>query len=77
MLDGNEGSGKDQFLGDPDWLSEMQYNTIKSAICGLLEPVPSFSSGMRSKKFEKALGTRLTLWLITAPAQKDDGVIDF
>ena len=24
----NEGSGKDQFLGDPDWLSEMQYNTI-------------------------------------------------
>ena len=28
MLDKNEGSGKDQFLGDPDWLSEMQYNTI-------------------------------------------------
>ena len=28
MLDENEGSGKDQFLGDPDWLSEMQYNTI-------------------------------------------------
>ena len=27
-LDENEGSGKDQFLGDPDWLSEMQYNTI-------------------------------------------------
>ena len=24
----NEGSGKDQFLGDPDWFSEMQYNTI-------------------------------------------------
>ena len=23
MLDQNEGSGKDQFLGDPDWLSEM------------------------------------------------------
>ena len=23
MLDENEGSGKDQFLGDPDWLSEM------------------------------------------------------
>ena len=39
MLDENEGSGKDQFLGDPDWLSEMQYN--KSAICGLLEPVLS------------------------------------
>ena len=29
MLDENEGSGKDQFLGDPDWLSEMQYNTIQ------------------------------------------------
>ena len=28
MLDENEGSGKDQFLGDPDWLSEMQYDTI-------------------------------------------------
>ena len=28
MLDKNEGSGKDQFLGDPDWLSEMQYNAI-------------------------------------------------
>ena len=23
MLHENEGSGKDQFLGDPDWLSEM------------------------------------------------------
>ena len=23
MLDENEGSGKDRFLGDPDWLSEM------------------------------------------------------
>ena len=28
MLVENEGSGKDQFLGDPDWLSEMQYNAI-------------------------------------------------
>ena len=28
MLDENEGYVKDQFLGDPDWLSEMQYNTI-------------------------------------------------
>ena len=28
MLDENEGFGKDQFLGDPDWLSEMQYDTI-------------------------------------------------
>ena len=28
MLDENEGSGKDQFLSDPDWLSEMQYNTM-------------------------------------------------
>ena len=27
MLNENEGSGKDQFLGDPYWLSEMQYNT--------------------------------------------------
>ena len=29
MLDEDEGSAKDQFLGDPDWLSEMQYNTIQ------------------------------------------------
>ena len=28
MLDENEGSGKDQFLGDPDWSSEMQNSTI-------------------------------------------------
>ena len=28
MLDENEGSRKDQFLGDSDWLSEMQYNTV-------------------------------------------------
>ena len=28
MLDENECSRKGQFLGDPDWLSEMQYNTI-------------------------------------------------
>ena len=28
MLNENEGSGKDQFLGDPDCLSEIQYNTI-------------------------------------------------
>ena len=28
MLDENEGSRKDQFLGDPDWLSEMKYNII-------------------------------------------------
>ena len=28
MLDENEGYVKDQFLGDPDWLSEMQYNTM-------------------------------------------------
>ena len=26
LLDENEGSGKDQFLADPDWLSEMQCN---------------------------------------------------
>ena len=32
MLDENEGSGKDQFLGDPDWLSEMQYDTISSLL---------------------------------------------
>ena len=30
MLDENEGSGKNQFLGDPDWLSEIQHNTISS-----------------------------------------------
>ena len=28
MLYENEGSGKDQFLGDFDWLSGRQYNTI-------------------------------------------------
>ena len=28
MLDENEGSGKDQFLDDPDWLSEMQYKSF-------------------------------------------------
>ena len=28
MLDKNEVSWKDQFLGYPDWLSEMQYNTM-------------------------------------------------
>ena len=54
MLDENEGSGMDQFLGDPDWLSEIQYN--KSAICGLIRTgpfqSPSFSSSMRRKKLE-------------------------
>ena len=41
-LEENEVSGKDQYLGDPDWLSEMQYNTNnKSTICGPLEPVLS------------------------------------
>ena len=49
MLDENEGSAKDQFLGDPDWLSEMQYNTTKSAICGLLEPLLS-----RAFRFRRA-----------------------
>ena len=28
MLNENEGSRKDKLLGDPDWLSEIQYNTI-------------------------------------------------
>ena len=51
MLNENEGSGKDQFLGDPDWLSEMQYN--KSAICGLLEPVLS-----RALRFRRACTVR-------------------
>ena len=41
MLDENKGSGKDQFLGDPEWLFEMQYN--KSPICGLLELGPVLS----------------------------------
>ena len=57
MLDENEGSGKDQFLGDPDWLSEMQY-----AICGLLEPVLSRALRFhraRAVRSWKALGTRL------------------
>ena len=45
MLDENEGSGKDQFLGDPDWLSEMQYNTVSP-------PFLMFSSSMRCKKLE-------------------------
>ena len=51
MLDENEGSGKDQFLGDPDWLSEIQYN--KSAIYGLLEPVLS-----RALRFHRACAVR-------------------
>ena len=38
MLDEDEGSGKDQFLGDPDWLSEMQYDTIRSFPISYPEP---------------------------------------
>ena len=45
LLDENEGSGKDQFLADPDWLSEMQYNTISPLFANY-----SFSSSMRRKK---------------------------
>ena len=51
MLDQNEGSGKDQYLGEPDWLSEIQYN--KSAICGLLGPVLS-----RALRFRRACAVR-------------------
>ena len=51
MLDENEDSGKDQFFGDPDWLSEIQSN--KSAICGLLEPVLS-----RALCFRRACAVR-------------------
>ena len=40
MLDENGGSGKDQFLGDPDWLSKI---SLQGA---------SFSSSMRRKKLE-------------------------
>ena len=29
MLDENEVSGKDQFLGDSDWLSKMQYTEVR------------------------------------------------
>ena len=60
MLDENEGSGKNQFLGDPNWLSEMQYN--KSAVCGLLEPVLSRALRVRracAVRSYKALETRL------------------
>ena len=49
MLDENEGSGKDQFLGDPDLSSEMQYN--KSLRTGPSQS-PSFSSSMPCKKLE-------------------------
>ena len=55
MLDENEGSGKDQFLGDPDWLSEMQYNTTSSLFADFRTgpfQSPSFSSSMRRKKLE-------------------------
>ena len=55
MLDGKEDSGKDQFLGDPDWLSEMQYNTISSLFVDYYNrsfPEPSLSSSMRRKKIE-------------------------
>ena len=53
MLEENEGSGKDQFLGDPDWLSEMQYNTIsqRTIRTGPFQS-PSCSSSMRRKKLE-------------------------
>ena len=55
MLDENEGSAKDQFLGDPDWLSEMQYNTISPLFANFQNqsfPEPSFSSSTRHKKLE-------------------------
>ena len=48
-----KGSGKDRFLGDPDWSSEMQYNTISRYLRTFrTSPFqsPSFSSSMRSKK---------------------------
>ena len=57
MLDENEGSGKDRFLGDLHWLSEMQYNTISPLFadyCIRTGPFqsPSFLSKMRRKKLE-------------------------
>ena len=54
MLDENEGSAKDQFLGDPDWLSEMQYSKsryLRTIRTGPFQS-PSFSSSMRRKKLE-------------------------
>ena len=53
MLDESEGSEKDQLLGDPDWLSKMQYDTIsqRTIRTGSLQS-PSFSSSMRRKKLE-------------------------
>ena len=51
LLDENGGSRKGQFLADPDWLSEIQYN--KSDICGLLEPVLS-----RVLRFHRACAIR-------------------
>ena len=57
MLDENEGSGKNRFLGDPDWFSEMQYNTIQYVrylrTFGTSPfQSPSSSSNMRRKKLE-------------------------
>ena len=52
MLDENEGSGKDQLLRDPDWLSEMQYNTISPLFADFYNRSPSFSSSMRRKELK-------------------------
>ena len=53
MLDESEGSEKDQLLGDPDWLSKMQYDTISQRTIRTASlQSPSFSSSMRRKKLE-------------------------
>ena len=51
MLDKKEGSGKDQFLGDRDWLSEIVRRYLRTFRTGPFRS-PSFSSSMRRKKLE-------------------------
>ena len=49
MLDEDEGSGKGQFLGDPDWLSEIQYS----------KPVLSMIQSLRFRRASAVRARRL------------------
>ena len=60
MLDETEGSGKDQFLGDPDWLSEIQCNTIQFGTGPFQSS--SVSLSMRCKKLEGSGYEIVTVW---------------
>ena len=55
MLDENKGSGKENFLDDADWLSEMEYCTIVRYLRTFTTSPfqsPSFSLSMRCRKLE-------------------------